>query len=368
MRFLFFPGGSYIGGMEIVTLSLMRELRAQGHECFAVVSGWNDGRYPAKLAKAGIPHRNIKLGRFYLSKPLWNLDGLVHFPRAARQLRSLIREFRPDVVVLVSVEFAMTVLQVVPTDLPLVLHVHAVPSKLWETWIGRYVLSKVKFIVTVSDFIRSRVLTITKNTKVVATVHNGVSIVEPFAATRGPKVRVGIVGQLIALKKHDILVDAVGLLSQEDRDRLEFRIYGSNTTAYAQEIKELIEFRGLTNCFRWMGFVDSGDGIYRDLDIVVAVAVGEAFGLTALEAASWNVPVVAARSGGFPETVRDGETGLLVEPDDPADLARALQRLMDPAERRRLGTNGRQHVLRHFGVPMMARNFVAAIESMGHET
>src|SRR5665213_1941598 len=63
MRFLFFAGGSYIGGMEIVTLTLMKELRAQGHECFAIVSGWNDGRYPAKLAEAEIPHVSLKLGR-----------------------------------------------------------------------------------------------------------------------------------------------------------------------------------------------------------------------------------------------------------------------------------------------------------------
>src|SRR5690349_3652370 len=100
MRLLFFPIGSYIGGLETVTLGLMRELQAQSHPCYAVVSGWNDGRYPAMLTQAGVPHRSIKLGRFYLKKPSWTLDGLANLPRAYRQLRETIAEFRPDVMVL----------------------------------------------------------------------------------------------------------------------------------------------------------------------------------------------------------------------------------------------------------------------------
>lgn len=96
-----------------------------------------------------------------------------------------------------------------------------------------------------------------------------------------------------------------------------------------------------------MGFVSSQVEIYGDLDVVMAPAVGEAFGLTALEAGGWALPVIAARSGGFPETVIEGEAGLLVEPNDPADLARALQLLLrGPTERQRLGRNARRHCRR----------------------
>ncbi len=54
MRILFFPGGSFVGGVETGTLALMRELKAQGHQCYVIVSGWNDGQYPAKLAEANL--------------------------------------------------------------------------------------------------------------------------------------------------------------------------------------------------------------------------------------------------------------------------------------------------------------------------
>jgi len=45
MRLLFFAGGSYVGGMETVTMHLMAALRAKAHDARAIVSGWNDGVY-----------------------------------------------------------------------------------------------------------------------------------------------------------------------------------------------------------------------------------------------------------------------------------------------------------------------------------
>jgi len=55
----------------------------------------------------------------------------------------------------------------------------------------------------------------------------------------------------------------------------------------------------------------------------------EPFAAVPIEAMSSGMAVVATTAGGTPEAIEDGETGLLVEPDDPAALARALQRLAD---------------------------------------
>ena len=84
--------------------------------------------------------------------------------------------------------------------------------------------------------------------------------------------------------------------------------------------------------------------------------------MTVVEAGAHGLPVVAARSGAFPEVIRDGETGLLVPPDDPQALAKALQRLIaDPDLRRRLGDAARAHVAASFSVEKMADRFVAAL-------
>jgi glycosyltransferase involved in cell wall biosynthesis len=75
-----------------------------------------------------------------------------------------------------------------------------------------------------------------------------------------------------------------------------------------------------------------------------------------LQASCARLPIVASRVGGIPEAVRDGETGLLVEPGNPVDLAQALTRLLgDDAlrQRQRLGQAGRQWVEEAFSADLM---------------
>src|SRR5439155_15990592 len=75
-----------------------------------------------------------------------------------------------------------------------------------------------------------------------------------------------------------------------------------------------------------------------------------------LEALANGTPVVAPRHGSCPELVEAAGGGLLVEPDDPADLARGLRRLLDDAaEREKLGRQGKEAVFRHFHAERMAR-------------
>ncbi|HVE38877.1 MAG TPA: glycosyltransferase [Planctomycetota bacterium] len=77
-----------------------------------------------------------------------------------------------------------------------------------------------------------------------------------------------------------------------------------------------------------------------------------------LEAMAAGKPVIAARSGGTPEVVVDGETGLLHPPEDVDALRAALQRLAaDPALRARLGAAGRERAAREFGVERLVRDY-----------
>jgi glycosyltransferase involved in cell wall biosynthesis len=75
----------------------------------------------------------------------------------------------------------------------------------------------------------------------------------------------------------------------------------------------------------------------------------EPFGIAILEAGAYRLPVVASRVGGIPEIIIDGETGLLVEPDDAGALAAALQRVLSDAElARKLGERLYGHVVDDF--------------------
>jgi glycosyltransferase involved in cell wall biosynthesis len=77
-----------------------------------------------------------------------------------------------------------------------------------------------------------------------------------------------------------------------------------------------------------------------------------------------GLPVVASRVGGISEIVADGETGLLVEPDDAESLAAALERLVDDAElRARFGEAGRQRAAERFSWDRAAAAYRAIFTS-----
>ena len=90
--------------------------------------------------------------------------------------------------------------------------------------------------------------------------------------------------------------------------------------------------------------------LYGEAEVAVVPSLYEGFSLPAIEAMSCGIAVVATTGGALPEVVgRDGETGLLVPPDDPGALAGAIARLLDdPGLRARLGAAGRERVVRRF--------------------
>jgi glycosyltransferase involved in cell wall biosynthesis len=94
---------------------------------------------------------------------------------------------------------------------------------------------------------------------------------------------------------------------------------------------------------------------YRSAAVCVVPSRFEAFPYTCLEAMACGRAVVAARVGGLPEVLSDGEDGLLVPPEDRAALAGAVRRLLlDGAERRLLGTAARARVLAAFAARTVA--------------
>lgn len=88
----------------------------------------------------------------------------------------------------------------------------------------------------------------------------------------------------------------------------------------------------------------------------------EPFGIAVVEAFHHRLPVVASNVGAMPDLVRDGESGSLVPPDDPAALADALTALLsDPAQCRRFGERGYEIALEHFSWPAVGDKLRAGI-------
>jgi len=75
----------------------------------------------------------------------------------------------------------------------------------------------------------------------------------------------------------------------------------------------------------------------------------EPFGIVLLEAGAMNVPVIASRVGGIPEVISDGESGLLVPPENPLELSAKIVELIENSERRKsLATSLNKRVIERF--------------------
>ena len=102
---------------------------------------------------------------------------------------------------------------------------------------------------------------------------------------------------------------------------------------------------------------------YARAELLVHPVRWEGFGLALLEAMLAGKPVVASRVSAAPEIVADGETGLLVPPDDAAGLARAVSSLLaDPARAEALGRAGLERARAEFSVARMADATIAVYE------
>ncbi|MHB8681996.1 MAG: glycosyltransferase family 4 protein [Acidimicrobiales bacterium] len=151
------------------------------------------------------------------------------------------------------------------------------------------------------------------------------------------------------------LLEAVAKLRTE-RD-LEVVVIGRPTRG--GRVDRAIERLGLAPIVRCVSGVSDDElaTLYGEAQVAVVPSLYEGFSLPAIEAMACGVPLVATTGGALPEVVgTDGETGLLVTPNDPEALAAAIRRILDDDElAERLGRGGRQRVLGRYTWAATAR-------------
>lgn len=100
--------------------------------------------------------------------------------------------------------------------------------------------------------------------------------------------------------------------------------------------------------------------------IIDSTGRAEGLGITTIEAMASGLPCVGSRVGGIPETITEGETGLLTSPGQEADLVEAVGRLMDDGElRKRFGEAGRRLAQERFRWPVLAGEVAGVYSEIG---
>lgn len=158
-------------------------------------------------------------------------------------------------------------------------------------------------------------------------------------------------GRLQQMKGIDVLLDAIAILRDTD-PRLSARVHtvivgGRTPTSAAalQQVEDELQIAGLVEHRESVDPSQLAD-LLCSADIVVVPSRSESFGLVAAESGACGIPVIASAVGGLPDVVDDGDTGLLVPPGNPRELAKAIGQLLHDDDRRiALGQHGAQRML-----------------------
>ena len=167
-------------------------------------------------------------------------------------------------------------------------------------------------------------------------------------------------------KAIDALIQAFAMLADE-HSGVDLLISGDGPDR--PTLQALAASAGLHDRVRFLGMVERSElwGLYRHaLFFAMPSRMPEGLGLVFLEAMAAGVPVIATRSGGTPEIVDHGRTGLLVEDNTPAELAAAMRQMLNnPGERMSMGERARQRVASRYTWRQFAMQYLEVYSACG---
>lgn len=177
-----------------------------------------------------------------------------------------------------------------------------------------------------------------------------------------PKPIIGTVTRLLHQKGVHVLLDAFAKCL-ETYPKASLVIVGDGPVRrQLEEQSRTLSIAAQTHFLGHVAHPTLGD-ILEAFDIFAFPTFGEGFGLVLLEAMTSGKPVVASKVMAIPEIVIDGETGLLVPPDNADALGQALLKLMsDPSKCQQFGTAGRHRVEAEFTVDRMVQKTIGIYE------
>jgi glycosyltransferase involved in cell wall biosynthesis len=174
-----------------------------------------------------------------------------------------------------------------------------------------------------------------------------------------------VIGVVCALRPEKGLLTLVDAFARVRPLRQQMKLVFVGSGPSLSEIQTRARERGISSDCVWEPVTAEVAKWLRTFDLFVLPSLAEALSNALMEAMACGCPVIASRVGGNPELVRDGERGILFEPQNVPALAEALRRLIeDPSLRKTLGSNGERFIRHGFSRAVSANRMAEIYEEL----
>ncbi len=386
MKVLFVHSSDELYGSDVSLLELVRRLPRRSVEPLVVLP--TDMPYKGDLrqalSEAGVPYLRMDIA--VLRRVYMNPFGLMKFSyrlvRSTVALRRLIKREGFDLVHSNTGAVWGGGLAARWAGVPHVWHVREIvekPEALGHLMAWQVVTFSSR-IIAISGAVASHITDLNPHgSEKISVIPNAVDTERFSPAVVGSDLRrewgiapdemlVGVVGRVHPWKGQDMLIEAMPLVLKRV-DKVRFVIVGDVTpdrVSLREDLRRRAEELGISGKLIWAGYRKDIPKVMAALDVLVVPSTSpEPFGRTILEAAACGTPVVATAHGGPLEIVKEGVTGLLIPPKDPAALAVAIiQMAEEPEWRERMGKAGRAEVLENYSVDKYVDKVLAVYEEV----
>ena len=375
-RVMFVNHVGRMGGAETSLLELSRTIDRRRYSCCCAAP--SPGELAVAMKKQRIPVIPQPLRRLRRSRnPIRLAASAIHLATGAARLARLCKHHRIDII---HANSNTAQLYAGPAGrragVPVVWHSRDLVSL---GRLGPWMAARASRIIAISDTVYRNLRPVVADPDKLVTIPNGIDtdrfrawgdgifFRDEFAIPRHAFV-VGMVGQLVPWKRHDLFLQVAAEVAQERPDAV-FIIAGSDMFQehgrYRQALEGMAEQSPLAGRVHFTGHRRDIVRLLEGLDVLIHPTPNEPFGRTVCEAMAIGTPVVAVAAGGPSEIIRNGTNGILAPQDNVQEMAGAALRLAEnPALAEQIGASGREHVTRHFNIRRVARDVESLYEAV----
>lgn len=340
------------GGAESRLKNLVLEEKKYPEFITEICVLYSLGIFGEEIQKNNIPLYNLNL------KSKYDLSGIF-------KIIKLVKKEKPDIV---HVRLFPAILFVAIASLLLSKNIqfieeetspynHRRSSKIFKL-LDKFIYSRYTKIICVSQQTQDSLLAwLPQLNKKSIVIPNAIPIPNFIPTNYPQKIDALFVGRLEKVKNANILLEAINLLKFKYQKQIKVAIAGDGPLR--KDLEEMVKKLKIDENIEFLGIRKDIDKLMFSSKMLVLPSKWEGLPITILEAMSRKLPVIATSVGGIPEVIENYKEGILIPPENPKELAKAINKLLDNKNlREELAENAYKKIKENYSIEQYAEKIL----------